>query len=131
MLAWKDEYAIGVPQIDEQHKELFRIGNKAYELLKNDLYTDKYDRIIAIITELKDYTIYHFKSEEEYMLSIKYKRYFAQKAVHDDFIKKINSIKLSEIDKDQDKSINDLLTFVFDWILTHILKEDKLIASAD
>lgn len=131
MLAWKKEYAISVPVIDEQHQELFRIGNKAYELLKNDFYTDKYDKIIQIISELKDYTAYHFKTEEEYMLSIKYKRYFNQKTIHDDFIKKINAIKLDDIDKDQDKYIKDLLQFVFDWILSHILKEDKLISATE
>lgn len=130
MLLWKEEYSIGVPLIDEQHKELFRIGNKAYELLKNDLYIDKYDKIINIISELKDYTAYHFKAEEKYMLSISYKKYFTQKVNHDEFIKKINAIKLEHIDKDQDKYIKELLEFVFDWIITHILKEDKLIGAA-
>ncbi len=34
MLEWKDKYSIGVELIDEQHKHLFEIGNKAVKLLK-------------------------------------------------------------------------------------------------
>lgn len=131
MLEWKDEYSVGIELIDTQHKRLFEIGNQAYELLNNDFYLDKYDRIVQILKELKQYTIYHFKSEEDYMLSISYKKYFSQKVEHDDFIKKINDVNLDKIDKDQDAYIRDLLAFIFDWILDHILKKDMMIKSGN
>ncbi|MGC7872902.1 bacteriohemerythrin [Desulfosporosinus sp. SYSU MS00001] len=129
MLEWKEEYSIGVEQIDEQHKHLFEIGNKIYDLLENYLYVDKYDRIVAIIRELKDYTKYHFQAEEDYMIELKYPRYFSQKVEHDDFIKKIEEIDLESLDRDQDKHIREILTFVFDWVLEHILKKDMLIGA--
>ncbi|AFM40138.1 hemerythrin-like metal-binding domain-containing protein [Desulfosporosinus acidiphilus SJ4] len=129
MLVWKEEYSIGVEHIDEQHKHLFEIGNRIYDLLENYLYVDKYDKIIAIIHELSDYTKYHFKAEEDYMLEIKYPRYFSQKVEHDDFIQKIEQIDFEEIDQDQDKHIREILTFVFDWVLEHILKKDMLIGA--
>ncbi|NLW07801.1 MAG: hemerythrin family protein [Clostridia bacterium] len=129
MLTWKDEYAIGVPLIDEQHQRLFAIGNRLYDLLENYIFDDKYDKIVAILEELKEYARYHFKSEEEYMLQIKYPRYFSQKVEHDDFISKIEQVELQNIDEDQDKYIRDLLNFVFDWILDHIIKKDKAIGS--
>lgn len=113
--------------IDEQHKHLFEIGNRIYNLLENYLSVDKYDKIVAVIQELSDYTKYHFKTEEDYMIQIKYPKYFSQKVEHDDFIRKIEEIDLTDIDKDQDKHIRDILTFVFNWILEHILKKDKLI----
>ncbi|MDP4126423.1 MAG: hemerythrin family protein [Bacillota bacterium] len=127
MLLWKDEYSIGVELIDEQHKHLFEIGNKIYDLLENYLYVDKYDKIVTIIKELSDYTKYHFKTEEDYMIQIKYPKYFNQKVEHDDFIQKIEEIDLGELDNNQDKHIRDILTFVFNWVLDHILKKDKLI----
>ncbi|WP_088226913.1 hemerythrin family protein [Desulfosporosinus sp. FKB] len=129
MLEWKEEYSIGVEQIDEQHRHLFEIGNKIYDLLENYLYVDKYDRIVAIIRELKDYTKYHFQAEEDYMIELKYPRYFSQKVEHDDFIKKIEEIDLESLDRDQDKHIRGILTFVFDWVLEHILKKDMLIGA--
>lgn len=126
LIKWKEEFIIGIDHIDEQHKKLFEIANRAYEILKSDLYVDKYNKIVEVIEELKEYTIFHFKAEEEYMLSIGYKKFFSQKVEHTDFIEKIKNINLEEIDTDQDKYLLELLEFVVDWIGSHILEKDKL-----
>lgn len=128
MIKWKDEYKIGVTQIDEQHEKLFEICDRAYSLLKNELYLDKYDKIVLILEELKEYTVYHFKFEEEYMKEIGYKKFFSQKVAHDDFIEKINNINLKSVDQKQDAAIIDILDFALKWIEQHILNEDKKIA---
>lgn len=125
MLEWKEEYSIGVETIDQQHRQLFKIGNKIYDLLENYMLDDKYDKIASIILQLKEYTIYHFKCEEEYMLEIKYPRYFSQKVEHDDFIDKIESIELDKMDENQNQFIRELMIFIFDWVLNHILQSDK------
>lgn len=130
MILWKDDYKIGVETIDNQHKKLFEIANSAYELLKNNSYIDKYDRIVDILEELRDYTVFHFRSEEEYMESIGYKRLLSQKVAHNDFIDKINSINLDEVDENQDKHIIELLDFIVNWISVHILESDMLISKA-
>lgn len=124
MLKWKDEYAIGVEEIDEQHQRLFEIGNEIYDLLENYLLPDKYDKIVEIVLELKDYTKYHFESEEKYMMSIKYPGFLRQKVAHDDFIKEIESVEFTAIDEDQDGHIKKLLNFIFGWVLDHIIKSD-------
>ncbi|MEL7596724.1 MAG: bacteriohemerythrin [Clostridiaceae bacterium] len=125
MIKWKEDYIIGVDKIDEQHKKLFEIANKAYELLKNEFCIDKYDRIVEILDELKEYTVYHFKSEEEYMISIGYKKFLSHKVEHDEFIKKITNIDFKSIDEDQDKYLLETLEFVVSWIGGHILGRDK------
>ncbi|KJS82570.1 MAG: bacteriohemerythrin [Peptococcaceae bacterium BICA1-8] len=127
MIKWKDDYKIGVPQIDEQHEKLFEICDRAYALLKNKIYLDKYDKIIQILEELKDYTIYHFKFEEEYMQKIGYKKLLSQKVSHNDFIETINKIDLRIVDEKQDAAIMEVLDFVLKWIEHHILNEDKKI----
>ena len=127
MIAWKEEYRIGVEAIDEQHKKLFEIANRAYDLLKNELLLDKYDQIVAIFDELKDYTEYHFSCEQKYMASIGYKKMLSHKVVHDDFIDKIKGIDLEKVDDDQDQYLMDLLNFVVQWIEQHILGMDKKI----
>lgn len=125
MFEWKDEYETGVPHVDEQHVKLFEIGNNAYDLLTNNLSIDKYDKILAIIEELRDYAIFHFKSEEDYMLSIGYKKFLSHKVQHDEFIKKVNSIDYSRIDYGQNEYILELLQFVHKWICEHILISDQ------
>jgi hemerythrin len=127
MVAWKEEYRIGIEKIDQQHRKLFEIAGRAYDILKDQFCLDKYDQIVEIIEELKDYTIYHFNSEEEYMQSIGYKRFFSHKVQHEEFIDKIRSVDLTKIDYDQDKYLVELLDFIIGWIDGHILGTDKLI----
>lgn len=64
-MKWKDEYAIGIEAIDEQHKKLFAIAQEAEDLLDLPSKYDKYDEIIKIIDELKDYVNFHFSEEEK------------------------------------------------------------------
>ncbi|MBC2582407.1 bacteriohemerythrin [Clostridium sp. DJ247] len=125
MFKWKAEYETGVDFVDEQHKKLFEIGDRAYELLSNDLYVDKYDRILDIVEELKSYTVFHFTSEEEYLLKEGYKDFFSHKVEHDSFIKKINDVDLNKVDHEQNQYIMELLEFIFKWIDGHILVKDR------
>ncbi|RBP44773.1 bacteriohemerythrin [Garciella nitratireducens] len=127
MLRWKDEYLTGIDIIDEQHKELFRIAEQAFELLKNDFYIDKYDRIVNLIEQLKNYASFHFETEENYMTQIGYQRLLHQKVQHHDFVEKVNQINLEEVDENQDQSLLSIIEFAVDWIDQHILKEDKRI----
>ncbi|WP_315079620.1 hemerythrin family protein [uncultured Clostridium sp.] len=127
MYEFKEEYKTGIDFIDEQHKVLFEIADKTYALLKNDLTIDKYDKVVNLIKELQDYTVFHFNAEEEYMKSINYKRMFTQKVEHDEFIKRIKDVDFSKIDEDQDEYIVSILQLLNDWLAGHIYSNDKLI----
>jgi hemerythrin len=128
MLKWDERFATGVAHIDEQHRRLFAIANEAYGLLKNDLRVDKYDDIVAILAELRSYTEYHFKSEEEYMLSVGYKKFLSHKAEHADFIARIAAVDLGKVDDNQDGYLRETLDFIGAWITEHILGRDMLYA---
>jgi len=125
MIEWRNDYLLGIDKIDEQHKELFRIAAEIYALMKNDLLTDKYDQILRLISELKDYTVFHFNSEEEYMQSIGYRKFFSHKVEHNDFIEKISNVDVDKIDLDHEQYLLEILDFVVNWIAKHILEVDK------
>lgn len=127
MIEWKDEYALGIEIIDDQHKQLFEIADRIYALIQNNLVTDKYDGIVEIINELKNYTVDHFAAEEKYMQSIGYKRLLSQKVAHNEFLQKMDQIDLDRIDNGQNTYLMETLDFVVEWLGQHILKEDKLI----
>ena len=82
MYEMKPEYYIGIEMIDEEHKQLFKYADEAYELLNDEFTPDKYDKIEAILIKLRDYTEKHFADEENYMESINYKKLFTQKIQH-------------------------------------------------
>lgn len=125
MVLWKDEYGVGIPAIDEQHKKLFDIANAISELLNNSLLLDKYDQIVSVLNELHDYTVEHFATEEAIMLKHKYRKFLSHKAIHNDFIQKITSVDLGQIDNEQNLYLKDILNFVTEWLISHILQEDK------
>lgn len=127
MIAWKEEYNTGVELIDEQHRKLLEIANRAHILLRDDFRMDKYDEIISILEELKEYTVYHFASEEAYMAEIQYSRLLSHKVEHNDFIEKINGVDLEKIDRNHNQSLLKILDFIVAWIDSHIIKKDKLI----
>lgn len=127
MISWKEKYTIGNKMIDDQHKVIFEICDKIMDLHQDKYLLDKYEKIMGIICELRDYTSYHFHQEEEYMKKISYLGYEDQKAEHDKFIQELLNVNLIDIDGDQDKYIENLLVFVFDWLCNHIIKKDSLI----
>lgn len=127
MITWKDEYCTGIPVVDEQHQYLVDIANQTYDLLTNNLILDKYDRIINILQKLQDYTVYHFKTEEEFMQSVGYKKILSHKVAHSDFLNALEKVDTSRIDVDHDAYLHEILEFVCDWLINHIIKEDKQI----
>ena len=127
MYEMKKEFETGIDFIDEQHAKLFEIANNTYNLLNDEFTIDKYDKVLDLLSELKEYTKFHFKAEEEYMDSINYKRRFTQKIAHDAFIKQMDEFDLKQIDEDPDKHIVQILNFLNSWLIEHILHNDKLI----
>lgn len=69
----------------------------------------------------------HFEHEEAYMMSIGYKRMFTQKSQHDALKETISGWNLDAVDENQDEAIEEMLHIVTDWLVNHILNEDKLI----
>lgn len=124
------EYHTGIDFIDEEHAKLFEIANRAYDLLTNQFVTDKYDAIVAVLEELRDYTKYHFNHEEEYMKSINYSKRFSQLYQHTQFINKLESYNLKEIDVNQQEGLLEILDFLALWLQGHIKGMDKKIGEA-
>ena len=126
MYEMKPEYYIGIDMIDEEHKQLFKYADEAYELLHDEYTPDKYDRIDKILEDLRDYTVKHFTDEEQYMESINYKKLFTQKVQHQEFINKLDEFMEHHNDEveDQDEQIMGILTYLTEWLVNHILNVD-------
>ncbi|MCM1145407.1 MAG: bacteriohemerythrin [Blautia sp.] len=124
-----DEYLTGIPVIDKEHKELFRIIGDAQRLIADEYMADKYDDIIHLIKELKDYTKFHFEDEEEYMKKIDYPGLEAQKRAHDAFVGRLEEIDLDKMDENQQETLEELMNFLTEWLINHILNSDKKIGN--
>lgn len=129
MYEMKPEYYIGIELIDGEHQQLFAYANEAYELLHEEFTPDKYDNISDILGKLREYTKKHFADEEAYMESIQYKRLFTQKIQHQEFIDRLDELDLEHLGEvaDQHEQIAEILNFLTDWLVNHILHVDGLI----
>ena len=125
-----DEYLTGIEIIDEEHKILFNIIEQVHEVIADDLKTDKYDEIVTLLSDLRTYTKVHFKDEEEYMESIQYEGLEAQRVAHELFIARLDEIDLNEIDTHQEDTLEELMAFLTEWLVNHILHMDKRISQA-
>lgn len=123
-----DEYRTGISFVDEEHKELFRITDKANKYLHQDfVYGNGYDEIMGILQELKDYTKRHFKDEEDYMERIHYDGLPAQRRAHESFIDRLENVDMDAVDGDPKVYLESLIEFLLGWLINHILYTDKKI----
>ncbi len=123
------QYSTGITFIDEEHKELFRIIGEVHRAIVHDYVHDKYDEIVRLLEELKNYTKFHFGDEEEYMAAIHYEGLEAQKKAHDAFISRLEEMDLEYVDDNQQKTLEELLEFLVGWLVNHILHMDKKIGA--
>ena len=122
-----EEYLTGIELIDSEHRELFRIVDKANRLVKSFDPLSGYDDIMLILKELTEYTKEHFADEEEYMEGIHYEGLAAQKRAHEAFIDKIENINFDEIESNPQEYLQELVEFLLGWLINHILYTDKKI----
>lgn len=130
MLQWKEEYEVGVAEIDEQHQKLIDIANRVYELMRNELALDKYDQIVEILQELKEYTVYHFLFEEGLMQKARYKKRFSHKILHQNFLAQVEAVDLSAVDENQEAYLVQIMDFIANWLIDHIVGEDKKVGQS-
>lgn len=124
MFKWRDDFSVNIKSIDDQHKELFRIGNNLYDIVSLKDGIDRYDEIMEALYSMRDYAMYHFQYEEELMEQNGYPEYAKHKREHDAFISKVQSVDEEKIDEEQEQVGMDLIIFIANWIENHILKTD-------
>jgi len=121
---WDDSYNTGVEIIDTQHKKLVDILNKLDESLAE---RSGYQVLIGLLQELLAYTEYHFNSEEEFMCSHGYDEaeYSKHLLAHKEFVDQIEK-EVKECLVNPEKVSSELLDFLVEWLINHILLSDKL-----
>ena len=120
----------GITLIDDEHRRLFEIIKETNDLIHEKFLHDKYDEIVRLITELRDYTEFHFSDEEALMTRIQYPGLDAQKRAHSAFIERLVEIDLNDLDEmddHQQEYLLDLIQFLLDWLTNHILACDQKI----
>lgn len=118
--AWKDDYRLGIEEIDIQHQNLFSIANRL-----ND--TSDAEQLYDELMNLYRYTREHFKAEEALMRECGYPEYREHRQQHDELLDTLNQ-SAAEVVREPEK-LAKLQAFMAHWVVEHILNQDQKIAT--
>lgn len=121
LFVWSSMYELGIPLIDSQHKKWLSIMNKLYSsFIKKEANT----KILSILKEMEDYTVYHFLTEERYFKQYGFRMEASHKKTHQDFKTTLKNFK-QDYEKNPSSLTYKVMTFMQSWLRDHILKSDK------
>lgn len=120
-LSWYEEYAIGVPPLDQEHQELFGM---ARGLLERLLAATPPKDPLPLFTALVQKTMRHFKSEEEQMQRSAYPGAEEHIRHHKQILSLLNAFS-QDIQLFPLTSRKEAAVFIKDHILAHILTADR------
>ena len=120
-LPWTDEYSVGIPEIDDQHKTLFELIDKIHTAILEHKGTTA---CVGVLDELVDYTRIHFALEQSLMHMGHYPGYEDHCALHRNLVSEVEALQ-GRIHSGSAAISFELLHFLRNWLSKHILGEDK------
>ncbi len=120
IIIWRDEFSVGVAEMDQQHKKLLAMINRL--IAEQKMLTDR-KTIADLLTGMTDYADEHFRAEEFLMAEYDYDRKTEQEAQHRAFIEKAQSFSLAG-NVGPNILSEALLDYLGTWLVGHILTED-------
>ena len=126
VIAWSNQFSVGVQEIDKQHQvlvELLQGLSIAFNAQDHGFDSRK------VLNDLVQYASYHFATEERLMREINFAGLDSHVREHQDFVTKVLQL-VAQVDQGQTPSLEDLLVFLRDWLVLHILHSDRDLGDA-
>ncbi len=118
-IKWQDNYSVGHSILDNQHKFLLEIINDLYKSMISNNLEGNYGELVK---ELIKYTNVHFGFEEKLLEKIGFQEIKDHLVYHAEMKKKIGLLEVEL--KTLEEGCLELLTFLKNWWLDHILQQD-------
>ncbi len=120
---WTDDLSVGVTEIDNQHKELFRRRNDLIAAIASGRGRDELLRLTAF---LETYIVTHFGLEEHYMTRFCYPGGTAHRKEHLEFMREFFEIKGKVAGMGPtDELVGRTGDFIIRWLRDHITIVDR------
>lgn len=126
VIVWNDKLVTGIKKIDEQHQILVNLFNEANIKLTTNNSSEFLEQITR---DMLSYALYHFETEEDLMQKYDYiKNTDTHIGQHRSFSAKVVKVR-NDIKAGILISREDLLSFLNNWLINHILSTDKELAA--
>lgn len=126
LISWSNMLSTGVSEQDAQHKKLIDLINQLNDAMQAGKGADVLGKVLS---ELVNYTVFHFGYEEKLMAQHKYEDTAAHKAEHLKFVQTAGDLK-KKFDSGSAVISVEIMNFLRDWLTSHIMKTDKRLGQA-
>jgi hemerythrin-like metal-binding protein len=124
-LKWKEEYSVGIKQLDDDHKQLILLLNRfltAYEYHTGEAFER------GALKDLSDYTKYHFENEEALMEKHGFPGLDEHKEQHDSMIAVVGQFQ-KDYELRGHEALQGVANYLYAWLINHINGTDKQYSS--
>ena len=121
LISWSNMLSTGIDEQDNQHKKLIDLINQLNDAMKAGKGTEVLGKVLS---ELVNYTVFHFGYEEKLMGQHNYSDTPAHKAEHVKFVQTVGDFK-KKFDSGNAVITVEIMNFLRDWLTSHIMKTDK------
>ena len=118
---WKEEFNIGIKEIDIQHRGLFDLINK---LSNADRIQSDGKYFYMTFSKLIEYAGLHFSTEERYMSEAGYPGLEEHRREHLKFLSELSKLE-SRLENRTNNIEKEILSYLKTWYSSHILGEDR------
>jgi hemerythrin len=118
---WQESFAVGVAEIDEQHRRLITAIGDFYTGLQ---YNHSQEALTKLLRFLIDYIDMHFKTEEALMERHAYPGLAEHRAQHRGFVSRVSQMSERYLAGKLLLSL-EVTGFLRQWLTEHILHTDR------
>lgn len=125
-LDWRSDWDTGMGEMDRQHQRLVHLINDLHDAMK---VGQGAGRVGTVLHWLQDYTETHFQQEEALLRSRKWPGLNRHLVLHHELLDQLGRY-VSDHDAGRHVSSLDISDFLRDWLINHIVQEDKQYGAA-
>ena len=118
LINWKNEYSVGVDEIDAQHKNLLDMLNTLLQAIVEKTSKEGMEKVLE---EMINYVDFHFKSEEKYTKP--HPNFSEHRLEHWQFVKTTMEFQ-KKFGRNENISIQEIFEFLVNWLTNHIIGTD-------
>jgi len=118
-MQWKEEYSVGVAEIDDQHKgiiELFSVINAAIEAREG------WSDVFFKLEQLRDHGRFHFAVEESLMRMHGYSKHAEHVEQHKHFLDKLDQLQMTTLSR---QVTMNTIYYLTNWYTDHMKMQDR------
>lgn len=119
---WGEQFSVHIKEIDDQHKKFVGLLRMAYTKMDKSVKPGELDFLLDALIE---HAKLHFATEEKYFWHFDYEYANMHVKLHDDIKKELANFKDRHVKDGSKGLVMELIDFLEEWLLVHILKHDK------